>query len=172
VFTFGAAEATALFTQRSVAIPIQVDALAQGNRGLSYEVSPSVSGGVFGSAEVIIFPVDGAAACSVGAAPATQPPLTSTPVSAAYSGTYDDTVDDLTTEYWCLVAQLDKAAYDYDNTVTAEGSWSPGSTVKDDDVWSATITDDLNPAVEPTHKITFDYATFHRCPAPLVVPEP
>ena len=70
------------------------------------------------------------------------------------------------------MAQFDRALYDYDNEVTAGGSGSPGSTVTDEDTWAATITSDLNPAVEPTHEITFDYATFHRCPAPPVVPEP
>jgi predicted ribosomally synthesized peptide with SipW-like signal peptide len=172
VFTFGSAAATTLFTQGSVAVPIQVDALSQGNRGLSYELDPSITGGVFGASDVIVFPVASAAACTVGAAPATQPPLTSTPVSAAYSGAYDDTVDDLTSEYWCVVAQFDRTLYDYDNQVTARGSWSPGSTVQDEDTWAATVTSDLDPAVEPDHTITFDYTTFHRCPAPPVEPAP
>lgn len=163
VFTFGAADASTLFTAGEVAVPIQVDALAQGNTGLGYDVEPAISGGVFGAADVIVFPVAAPDSCTVDAAPATQPPLTSTPIPATYSGSYDDTVVDLTTEYWCLVATFERELFDYDNTVTAEGTWKPGSTVSDTDDWSATITSDLDPTAEPDHTITFDYTTFHQC---------
>lgn len=161
VVTFGPAQAATLrggATGGSVAVPVQVDALSQGHRGLTYTVTADVEGGVFGSAQWSLHKVTSAAACtptSTGAAASG-----STPVPATYSSSTA-----LVTEYWCLVARYVPVTGSHANTVTVTGeAVLPGLAARPNltatDAWGATVREDLDPAAEPTHSLTFAFSTF------------
>lgn len=160
--TFGAAAAATLYSTGSVAVPFQVDALAQGHRGLSYTLTRSISGGVFGDSVVRTVRVPTAAACTVGVAGADT--TTSTPVPSTYSATKI-----LTTEYWCLVATFDPMKGSYANTASVDAgvTTSGGATglrIGDQDSWSALVRKTFVPAQEPTHRLTFAFTTFRPTP--------
>ncbi|HLV03682.1 hypothetical protein [uncultured Georgenia sp.] len=159
VFTLGPEHAARLMAEHELAVPIQVDSLSQGNKGLSYEVAPPASwgDGILGTAQVSIFRVDSAAACHVGAQVPTHVELVSTPVPATYT-----TDTDPTTEYWCLLARYDGSPPlgEYTNTATVTATDPNGTEVSDEDTWHAEVRADLDPAAEPEHHITFTYETF------------
>jgi len=157
-FTFGAEEARTLHTEGAVAIPVQVDSLAQGHHGLTYTVEPSVAGGLFGVSTWTLAKVGSADACTTSVTG--ESPRTSTP----WDATYADAVAP-TSEYWCLVAQWEPLAGTHVDTVTATGSVTvPGLPdpvpVTGSDSWSAVVADDLDPAAEPQHTLTFTFRTF------------
>ena len=116
-FTFGPAQAAALYAGNNpaggaVAIPVQVDTLAQGHRGLGYVLSLSVTGGIFGAADLVTYPVASAAACTTAL---TGPGASSsTPWPAAYSASTT-----VLTEYWCLVARYVPTRWAHTDTATA-----------------------------------------------------
>lgn len=155
----GEAEAKTLVAEGKVAVPFQTDSLSQGNLGLRYTVEgPADWGdGVFGASDTVIFPVAGAADCSVSRAPQQQPGLTSTPVDAAYSST-----ETPTTEFWCLVATVDRLPGEgaYANTATATAKAPDASQVTAKDQWATQVSTSVDPADEPDHQITFTYETF------------
>lgn len=157
--TVGSADAQVLADEHELAIPLRIDSLSQGNKGLAYTIAePDWGEHILGNAEVFLFPVPTAAECTVKNAPATQPTdLASTPVPADYSDTTTPT-----TEYWCLVATLDGLPDEgsYTNTVTAIGTDPAGTEVSDTDSWSADVVSAMDPAEEPDHEITFTYQTF------------
>ncbi|MBO0923058.1 hypothetical protein J1G44_00985 [Cellulomonas sp. zg-ZUI199] len=156
--TFGPEEARTLRSAGAVAVPVQVDSLAQGNHGLTYTVEPSVDGGLFGLSTWSLTQVGSAQACTTSVTG--ESPRTSTP----WDATYTDAVAP-TTEYWCLVARWTPVSGTHEDTVTATGSATvPGVgdpvTVTGSDRWSATVTEDVDPADEPEHTLTFTFRTF------------
>lgn len=161
VVTFGPAQAATLrggSSGGSVAVPFQVDALSQGHRGLAYTVTADVEGGVFGSSQWSLHRVASAAACTPTS---TGTPVTgSTPVAATYSSSTT-----LVTEYWCLVARYVPVTGSHTNTATVTGdAVLPGAGARPritaSDTWGATVREDLDPADEPTHSLTFAFSTF------------
>lgn len=164
-FSFGKAEAATLLDKLEVAIPIQVDSLSQGNKGMRYAVTPPEFGAdsLFGAAKTELVKVESAANCKVSPRPALPSPLPAdyykrTPVSSDYSaGTAPKS------EFWCLVATLDKApgSGTYKNTATVTATPDKGTgTVTDSDQWWANVTSVANAAKEPTHTIGFAFETF------------
>ncbi|MBO0899656.1 hypothetical protein J1G42_06740 [Cellulomonas sp. zg-ZUI222] len=156
--TFGPAQAATLLATGSVAVPVQVDALSQGHRGLRYTVTPHITGGILGESDVRLVKVAGPAACT----PTVAGPEAgaSTPVPADYSDTRR-----LTSEYWCLVAAFDPVQGTYDSTASVDAgvATSGGSTsqrVTVEDRWSASVGKARVPADEPTHRLTFAFTTF------------
>ena len=158
---FGRPQAATLYGTTAdggaVAIPFQVDSLAQGHRGLSYTVTPSISGGVFGASRVALYKVASAAACttSTTATAATG----STPWSTDYTST-----SALRSEYWCLVARFVPVTGTHTNTATVTGTpVIPGlgaqTPLTATDSWSSTVRQTLDPAAEPTHRLTFTFTT-------------
>lgn len=153
----GAAEARALVKDGGVAVPIQVDSLAQGRLGLRYEIRlPDFeNGSILGAAEMAMAPIDEPAACTphIHSLPP-QLPLVSTPVPARYS---DSAVP--TTEYWCLLMMLEQAPIvgAYTNTGTVSGQWAGGE-VEASDEWTTRVAAD--PALERDAIITFAHQTF------------
>ncbi|WP_147915468.1 hypothetical protein [Ruania zhangjianzhongii] len=157
--TIGTADAQMLLEDHELAVPLRTDSLSQGNKGLHYTLAePDWGDGIFGAADVFLFPVATAADCTVDNAPADPPAeLSSTPVAADYS---DATTP--TTEYWCLVAALGALPDegDYTNEVTATGTDPSDTEVSDTDTWSADVTSAMDPADEPDHEIAVTYQTF------------
>ncbi|MCC2312657.1 hypothetical protein [Cellulomonas xiejunii] len=160
-FDFGPAQAAALLgsgpTGGAVAVPVQVDSLAQGHRGLTYTVTPSISGGVFGVSRWSLYKVASAAACTTGTTATAA--TSSTPWSTAYTSSTA-----LVSEYWCLVARFVPATGSHTNTATVTGTpVIPGlgspSPLTATDSWAATARATLDPAAEPTHRLTFTFAT-------------
>lgn len=153
----GAAEAQALVEDGVVAVPVQVDSLAQGSLGLRYAIRlPEFEdGSILGAAHMAMVPIDEPATCTphIRSLPP-QPPLVSTPVPAQYSDTAVPT-----TEYWCLLAMLEQApiAGTYTNTGTVSGQWAGGE-VEASDEWSARVTAD--PALERDAVITIAHEVF------------
>lgn len=156
--TIGESEARTLLDEGAIAIPLQTDSLSQGNKGLRYTVAaPDWGNGIFGSADPVIFPVSAAAECAVENAPAASGPLSSTPISAAYSDATSPV-----TEHWCVVAVLgdlpDEGAYTNIAAVTAVDE--AGAPVEMSDGWDAIVTTGIEPADEADHIIEFAYETF------------
>lgn len=160
----GPAEAEQLLSTGEVALPMQVDSVSQGNKGLRYEVRlPSDWGdGVLAAApEVHLFRVPDATACTTAALPGDGLPADSdrhsTPVTADYSSTTTPV-----TEYWCLYATLDGPLQvgDYENTASVDATSPAGTVVQGEDSWDAVVLADLDPAAEPVHTITFSSTTF------------
>ncbi|HLT83410.1 MAG TPA: hypothetical protein VKZ83_04175 [Phototrophicaceae bacterium] len=158
-FTVGPDHAAELVRDGAIALPIQVDSLSQGNKGLHYTVTPPASWGenVFGAAQVSIFPVGSVEACHVDADIPTDVDLASTPVPATYTS---DT--EATTELWCLLAAYDGPPQvgEYTNTATVTATDPSGTEVDDEDRWDAVVVRELDPAAEQEHEITFTYETF------------
>jgi len=158
-FRFGPGAAETLYTTGSVFIPIQVDALAQGHRGLRYTVSRQIApGGVFADSVLRLVKVPRMADCRAGVVG--EETTGSAPVTADYS-----TTTALTTEYWCLAAAFQpmKGTYDNQASVTAGVTTSSGAaagTVSDQDGWSAQVRKTFVPANEGTHRVTFSFTTF------------
>ena len=158
-YSVGPDEAAVLAANGTIAIPMKVGALSQGNRGLNYKVTPPTfdPDSYFGSSTVRVFKVANAAACKVANAPATQASgLESTPVPATYSGTSTPT-----TEFWCMTAVLGPlyGTGSYTNVATASGS-SEGNPIEATGSWSTGTTSTLNPASEPTKDTVFAEKTF------------
>ena len=162
--TFGPTEAERLLRTGEVAVPMQVDSVSQGNKGLRYEVHlPADWGdGVLAAApEVHLFRVPDAAACTIAALPGDGLPddtdRRSTPVTADYSTTTAPV-----TEYWCLYATLagPPRLGEYENTATVSAASPSGAVVSAEDSWDAVVLADLDPADEPAHTITFSSTTF------------
>lgn len=157
-FTFGPAQAAALYGGPSggaVAIPVQVDSLSQGHRGLSYTVTPRISGGVFGASGWTLTKVASAAACTTATSGAAV--TSSTPWGTGYTSTTA-----LVSEYWCLVARFVPVSGTHTNTATATGTpvlpdGGAAAPLTATDSWSATARQTLVPAAEPTHSLTFTF---------------
>jgi len=158
VASVDADDAATLLADGEIAIALQTDSISRGNKGLRYTVAePDWGDGVFGRADVVLFPVPSAAACAVDATVPADPVLVSTPVSADYSDTETPVA-----EYWCLVATIgdlpDEGAYENEAVVTAEDP--SGTSVTDRDSWHAEVTTAIDPDDEADHLIAFDYETF------------
>lgn len=162
-FPFGPAQASTLYNGNAesggaVAIPVQVDSLAQGNRGLRYGLGLDVDGGVFGAASLETYKVATSGACtpSLSAAESDQ----HTPWDTSYSA-----ATDVTTDWWCLVARYWPTRWEHSNTVTVTAP-SPvgGAEVTDSDSWSAEAEVTHDPAAEPTHHVDVDFETFGATP--------
>lgn len=160
-FEFGPAQAAQLYGSGpaggTAAIAVQVDSLAQGHRGLSYTVVPTISGGVFGASTWQLLKLAPGVACTTAA---TGSAVTS---SAPWTAAYDAT-STLRTEQWCLVARFVPVTGAHENTATVTGTPdTPGNPspreVTDDDKWRATVRQKLDPAAEPTHRLTFTFTT-------------
>ncbi|MBO3088484.1 hypothetical protein [Cellulomonas dongxiuzhuiae] len=160
-FTFGKAQAVQLYgsptTGGAVAVPIQVDSLAQGHRGLSYTVTPSISGGVFGASTWQLLKLAPGVACTTTATG--QAVTSSTPWTTAY-----DATSSLRTEQWCLVARFVPITGTHENTASVTGTADVPDqptprTVTDTDKWQATVRQTLDPAAEPDHALTFRFST-------------
>lgn len=152
--TLGAADAAALVDTGELAVPIRVDALAQGNLGLRYEAQPPrpAADSILGAAELTLVQVPDAERCTPGASGSHE--LGSTPVDASYT---DGTTP--VTEHWCLLGRLDAAplagAYSNTGTVHADSEYGP---VSDSDTWTANVR--RNPAHEPEVTLGFVHETF------------
>jgi hypothetical protein len=161
VFEFGRAQAQALHDAGAVAFAVQVDSLSQGHRGLTYTVTPAVSGGLFGASTWSLTKVASAAACTTS----TMGPAQGS--STPWPGTYNEATAPLA-EYWCIVAKWAKITGTHSNKVTASGTpdlpGTPGGPVTATDTWGATVSNDIDPTVEPTHTLTFDFRTFRGAP--------
>lgn len=164
-FAFGKTDAETLVKNKQIAIPIQVDSLSQGNKGMRYAVTPPTfeAGSIFAAAKTSLISVKKSTDCKVSPRPVLPSPLPAdyyerTPVSSDYSA---DTTPK--SEFWCLVATLDKApgsgTYTNSATVTATPDKGTG-TVTDSDQWWANVTSVANAAEEPDHKIDFTFETF------------
>ena len=160
-FEFGPAQAAALYggttTGGAVAVPVQVDSLAQGHRGLTYTVTPSITGGVFGASRWSLHKVTSAAACTT--ATTATAATSSTPWTTAYTSSTA-----LVSEYWCLVARFVPVTGTHTNTATVTGTPvvpGPGapSALTATDSWTATARRTLVPSAEPTHRLTFTFST-------------
>lgn len=163
-FTVGQAAAQTLLDNLGVAIPIQVDSLAQGNKGLRYTVVPPVfaSGSIFAAADTRLVKVSSAAECSLSPRPQLPSPVPAgyyspTAVPSVYSSTIDPT-----THFWCLTAVLDKkpGSGTYTNKVSATGQPPTGAAVTGSDQWWANVTSVSSAAAEPNHTIAFTFETF------------
>lgn len=162
-FNIGSAEAAVLISKREIAIPIQVDSLSQGNKGLRYEVAPPVFGAtsIFKAADTALVRVNSATECTVDAHPELPSPVPAdyyqrTPVSSVYS---DDTKP--TYEFWCLTATLAElpGSGSYTNKVTVTADSTAG-TVTDKDQWWANVTGSADASQEPNTTIGFTFETF------------
>ena len=160
-FEFGPEQAEDLYGTLpdggAVAIPVQVDSLAQGHRGLSYTVTPSVSGGVFGASTWALYRVPNVAACTTSTTG--TPANSSTPWSTAYTSTGTPT-----SEFWCLVAKFEPVTGDHENTVTVVGTPdTPGVTPPreptDTATWHATVEESFDLEHEPVHTLAFTFST-------------
>lgn len=155
----GSQEAETLLEDHEVAVALQTDSLSQGNKGLHYQAAEPEDWGdnVFGAAEVTLFPVASVEECTPDIAADSSAELASTPVAPDYSDT-----DEPVTEYWCLVATLDKLPGEgsYANTGSVTATAPGGTTVTDSDTWKTSVTSDLDPGAEPDHQIEFRYDTF------------
>ncbi|MFJ6417635.1 SipW-dependent-type signal peptide-containing protein [Paeniglutamicibacter sp. NPDC091659] len=164
-FTFGKAEAATLLSSKAVAIPIQVDSLSQGNKGMRYSVASPTFGpdSLFGAAKTELVRVDTAADCKLAPRPQLPSPLpsgyyTRTPVSSDYSAATTPT-----SEFWCLTATLDKlpGAGTYTNKATVTATPDKGTgTVTASDQWWANVTSVADASKEPDHTIGFTFETF------------
>ena len=178
--SLGQDEAATLLEDGTVAVGIQVDARADGNKGLRYALDlPDLpAGSIFGSSTVRVYRVD-SAECSAAGVAGRTPMATYTPADPDGDGTYEpgtagwDTrratstavaadYDEAwtATQYWCVVATLgdlpDEGAYTTPATVSVEGD---GATYSDEDTWRADVTTAADPADEPTHTIAFTHTT-------------
>ncbi|WP_127573384.1 hypothetical protein [Georgenia faecalis] len=168
----GPAEATTLVETGVLAVPIRVDAVAQGNLGLRYQahLPRPAAGSVLAAARLALVRVPDAAGCTrvtplpaaapldPAAAPVVSAPVVSTPVPAGPSTTADGATAPVT-EYWCLVGRLDQVpvAGAYSNTGTVHADSSAGA-VTSSDTWTARVA--ANPAAEPLTELTFTHETF------------
>lgn len=160
-FTLPAAAATTLYNGNvdaggAVAIPIRVDSLAQGHRGLTYDLELTIApGGVVEDATVETYKVATASQCTTARTGASDP-LHATPWEATYTST---TV--IAQDYWCLVARYVPTRWAHSNTatVTAPNPVTSG-TLTASSSWSATARRTHVPSAEPNHTVTFEYTTF------------
>jgi hypothetical protein len=160
VVPFGPAQAKVLHDAGAVSFAVQVDSLSQGHRGLTYTVTPAVAGGLFGASTWTLTKVASPAVCT------TSTPGSAQRTSIPWTGTYNEATQPLS-EYWCIVAKWAQIAGTHSNKVTASGTPDlPGTPapVTATDTWSATATNDLDPTVEPTHTLTFNFRTFRGAP--------
>lgn len=157
--SIGAEEAETLVEHGRVAVPLQTESLSQGNKGLHYRAGEPEDWGdnVFGAAEVTLFPVVSAEECTPESTAGPSAELAATPVAPDYSDT-----EEPVTEYWCLVATVDKRPDEgaYANTGSVTATAPGGTTVKDSDKWETSVSSDLDPGAEANHEIEFSYYTF------------
>lgn len=158
VVTLGPTEMQALLDDGSLAVPIEVQALSQGNRGLRYTVAAPATDetDILHWAELSVFPVSDLTSCSVEAEAPILPPSTSTPVAPTYSDTTTPT-----TEYWCLRADLRELpdVGEFTTTATITGTHALGEIVETLST-QLDVTTAFTAANEPTHRVTFTYETF------------
>lgn len=157
--TLGSTEMQSLLDTRSLAVPIEVEALSQGNRGLRYtvELPTSAETDILHWADLSIFPVDGPTACTIETeAPSELPPLTSTPVAPTYSDATTPTI-----EHWCLRADLGTLPDEgvFTTTTTITGTHALGDIVETVPA-QIDVTTAFTVADEPAHCLSFTYETF------------
>ncbi|RZI92446.1 MAG: hypothetical protein EOO67_08610 [Microbacterium sp.] len=154
----GPVEAQTLLDDLELAIPVEVRALSQGNRGLRYTVSvpPAADGSLFAAADLAVFPVSDAAECTVAAALPDSPSTSATPVPAGYS---DSDVAEV--EFWCVRAHLDEIPDEgeFQTSTTITGTHALGE-LSDVTVWGFDVLTAFRAAAEPTREIAFTYETF------------
>lgn len=151
-------EAAKLKNERAVAIVLETQSVSQGNTGLRYTIEePDWGDHIFGASSTQFYRVSSPAECTVDKRPRVASQPTSTPVRASYSGS-----DEPVVEYWCLVAAVDSFPDEgtHNSSVTVTGHDPADVGVKATDDWHAEVTSTLDPAQEPTHRITFRYETF------------
>lgn len=163
-FSFGPAEAQELFADGAIYLPIQVDGLSQGHRGLRYTVSRTIApNGVFADAAVQLLKVPSAEDCREGVVG--QAVTASTLVPATYTATTD-----LTSEFWCLAATFSPVvtgSHSSEASVSADVVREDGTvagSAGDTAGWGAEILRKYVPAAEGTHKVTFTFSTFRSSP--------
>lgn len=141
----------------AVAVPLQVDSLAQGSRELTYTVTPEIDGGVFGASTWELYRVASAGACTTGTTQTVA--RTSTPWSGAYApGTA------LRSEYWCLVARYVPVTGTHEGTATVSGTpelpdGGSTDTATSSSTWTADVAQVIDPTQEPVHHLRVDWAT-------------
>jgi hypothetical protein len=147
----GPAEAAQLIASPAgAAWNFDVVTTASGNAGLEYsiEVPQFASGTVFGAADISVFQVSDAAACSASAvADSNVNSGAIQGISPEYEGLKKKT------DHWCVVAVADMAKMTlgpYANTATVTGLGPDGTQVTDEDTWEADLLPD--PADEPTDR--------------------
>lgn len=154
----GPEEAQILLDEHDLAVAVEVRALSQGNRGLRYTVDLDAAepDSIFASAQVAVFPVPDAAACTTAAALPESTPTSSTPVPAGYS---DSAVPEV--EFWCVRAHLDKLPDEgkFQSWVTITGTSAFGE-VSELIFWNFTVLTAFRAAAEPEREVTFTYETF------------
>lgn len=180
-FPLGPGEAATLLDTGTVAVGIQVDARADGNKGLRYalELPGLPDDSILGNSTVKVHRVDSGAECSADGVAGRTPVATYTPADPDGDGTYepgpagwDRTSAGSTpvtadydaawtkTEYWCVVATLgdlpDEGSYTNTATVAVDVD---GQTYTAEDTWRADVTTAADPADEPPHTIAFTHTT-------------
>jgi len=180
-FPLGPSEAATLLETGTVAVAIQVDARADGNKGLEYTLElPELSGdSVLGNSTVSVHRVADAASCAADGAGSGTLVATYTPPDADGDGTYEpgpagwDTTRATATavradyqapwtatQYWCVVAALGDLPGEgtYSNTARVDVDVD-GQTYTAEDTWEARVVSDADPDDEPTHTIDFTHTT-------------
>lgn len=162
-FPFGPEQAATLYNDNdddggAIAIPLQVDSLAQGNRGLRYELDLDVDGGVFGASQLETYKVMNETVCTPDLV--AEETHEHTPWTSDYSATTTPQSDS-----WCVIARYWPTRWQHENTATVTAP-SPvgGADVTDSDTWSAEAEITHDPADEPAHSIDVDFQTFGSTP--------
>lgn len=155
----GTAEAQQLAETGALALPIEVQALSQGNRGLDYVSSLTAidEDSMFYYSVLGITEVESAAACTAEVPVGSHNPgtLSVEMIPATYS---DTEVPD--TQYYCLRADLtpNADAGTYTSTATITGTHAFGVLTHETD-WEIDVLSTVTPENQPNHVLTFEYRT-------------
>lgn len=153
----GPDEAQTLVNDGHLAIPVEVEALAQGNRGLSYSIDlPDIrEDSIFYTSSLGLVQVESADECTVDTALGEYTDRTSTPVPAVYSDS-----ETSTSEFWCFRADFtvhpDAGVYTSTGTIIGTHAFGEITYTKD---WSIVVLSGVDPEHEPTQAVTFSYET-------------
>lgn len=157
-YPLGLEAENALVADEHLAIPLSIDALAQGNAGLRYtvELPQFPEGSVFDYSNVSVFPVDDAAECTVSLQIPESPLTGSAPVAPEYSDS-----EIVTTEHWCLRADLGDppAVGTFTSTGILVGQY-PGGSVSATHYWSFIVGQSRTVMAGDDQAVTFRYETF------------
>lgn len=139
----------------AIAVPIRVDSLAQGHRGLRYELDVrGVAGELFEASSVSTHRVADPAACVAGLE--TAPATGSTPWTSEYSDS-----SEVLLEHWCIVARYVPTTCQHENTVTVTASHPVAGEpeLEASDSWQAHAERDYDPAAEHV-RLELEFTTF------------
>jgi hypothetical protein len=164
-FELKAADYTAMMKPGGIAIPITIEARADGNMGMTYGLNPAAApaGSIIAASRTALFPVATAQDCTVGTSGQGG---SGTGAPPAWSGRIDPTytaTPDVTTTTLCLTAAWDRSKTgQYSNTATVTAGDGQGSTVTATDTWNAVVLPD--PSSQPTWAMTLTYQAIRLTP--------